>query len=199
MFWSVGAGYVLCWVVGLLIGGPSIEHGSSSGEIQAAFSASPGVLIQVLLVHGLAAAFLVVLGLVLRSGPGARHVPRLAVAASVLSLVQLSGELALIVVPADVDPVSVWDGITRVDGVKMFVLAGFVAAVQVVRAGKPRWLSVVSAVTALALVLSGAGYLAVSPPLMAFATASLPLLLIWVLAVSATRTSELRRPAVRQA
>lgn len=101
MFWSVGAGYVLCWVVGLLIGGPSIEHGSNSGEIQAAFSASPGVLIQVLLVHGLAAAFLVLLGLVLRSGPGARHVPGLAVAAGVLSLVQLSGELALIVVPAD--------------------------------------------------------------------------------------------------
>lgn len=198
MFWAIGAGYVLCWVVGLLIGGPSINHGSGSEEIQTAFSTSPGVLIQVVLVHGFAAAFLAALGLLLASGTGGRYVLRLAVAASVLSLVQLGGELALILVPIDIDAAAVWDAITRVDGVKMFVLAGFVAAVPLVGAGKPRLLSVISAVTALALVLSGCGYLAVNPPLMASANASLPLLLIWVLAVTAARTSELRRAAVPQ-
>ncbi|MEP7763822.1 hypothetical protein [Sanguibacter sp. 25GB23B1] len=191
---AVGVGYVLCWVVGLVLGGPDLLPDADAAQIRDATAASPTVTIFAVLVHGVAAVLLVALGA--RLPPSGRRAASLllASAAAVLSLVQLTGELVLVSATESIDPVTVWTTITVADGTKMLVLAAWIA---VVHGWRPRGTAApalaplfvaLSGATVLALVVSGAGYLTRSPGLMTAAYVSLPLLLVWVLAATQIRS-----------
>lgn len=186
--WLVAGGYVLSWAIGLLVGGPSLLPDASSTEVELAFSGSTAVLVFAVLVHGVAAVFFAALGWTL-PGRGAHPLARaLACLAAALSLLQLVGEVLMVVVPDSVDAGAAWVSITRVDGVKMLVLAGLIGAVLRGHGTGRRVLSVVSVVTMIALVVSGAGYVLLDPVVMEAASVSLPLLLIWVLVATAARS-----------
>lgn len=177
----MAVGYVLCWIVGISTGGPDLPPGADADVVGSEFSGSLAILVFAVLVHGVAAVLLVALGRTLVSEPERRAPLVLASIAAALSLVQLIGEIVLVTgsdaLPADV----IWEVVSRVDGAKMLVLAALVVNVHGgVFRGRIA-VTLVSAVTALALLTSGVGYLASIPGLMAAATASLPLLLVWVL------------------
>jgi hypothetical protein len=185
--WTIAIGYVLCWVVGLGIGGPSLTPHASAAEVTAAFAGSLTLLAFGVLVHGVAAILLALLGRSLASGRAKGAVFPLACAAAGLSIVQFVGEVSLVTLPSVPDAASVWEVITRVDGVKMLVLAALIAVVHGGRDRERVTLTIISAAAVLALLLSGIGYLVLLPELMSAATASLPLLLIWALAATAAR------------
>lgn len=192
--WAIALAYVSCWIAGLLIGGPDLDAKASSEAVHLAFDGSSATLAFAILVHGAAGALLGALGWSLSYGRGKRLIVTLAVVAAALSFMQLAGETVLVLAPGGVDAATLWESITRIDGVKMIVLAGLIAAVHggALRGGAVS--AVVAGVTALALVISGAGYLFVVPELMVAATASLPLLLLWSLVATARRSRQ-ERPA----
>jgi hypothetical protein len=74
--------------------------------------------------------------------------------------------------------------VNRLDGVKMLALAAVIGTATLARdaIGVPRWVSGVGVLAVLALIASGAGYLALNGTLADAAAVSLPLLLVWVLA-----------------
>lgn len=191
--WIVAGAFVACWVGGLSVGGPTLEAASNASDVENEFAGSIQILVFALLVHGIAAGLLVALGRCLPSAYAPRTPLTLASIAAAFSLIQLGGEILLVTAPEHISTASVWDTISRVDGAKMLVLAGVIAIVAL-GTGEPfrrhLALTVSSAVSALALLTSGVGYLTSIPALMTTATASLPLLLLWVLvAVHSTRPS----------
>lgn len=190
--WAVAVGYVACWVAGLLVGGPQLGPDATAADIGLAFADGTRVLVFAALVHGAAAAFLVLLGLSLGTGTARRTVVALATIAAVLSLDQAAGEVSLVVDPHRAGPVALWEMVSRVDGVKMLVLAALVGTVCAGAERRGRALTVVTALTVGALALSGIGYLTLSAALMGLAAASLPLLLVWVMTATATTALEIR-------
>jgi hypothetical protein len=84
--------------------------------------------------------------------------------------------------------------ISRVDGIKILVLAWLVAAFCGGRSGRRVALTIISAAAVQALLVFGIGDLTLMPALMSAANVSLPLLLIWALAAMAARVSEFRAP-----
>jgi hypothetical protein len=191
----VAGGYVLCWVVGLLIGGPDLEPDPDVAAITEEFAGSLGLVVFAVLVHGIAAVLLIVLGRFLALGRASDITWVLAVVAASLSFVQLGGEVVLVAVPTALPADSVWEVISRVDGAKMLVLACLIASVH---GGRGRVvLTVVSVVAVLALSVSGVGYLFLIPELMAAAVVSLPLLLLWVMVATSASTGPSRPRSVR--
>jgi hypothetical protein len=88
------------------------------------------------------------------------------------------------------------DAITRLDGLKMVLLALVATAAAVAIRDRalplPRWLSPLAAVLAVAIAVSGVGYLALSDAAASAAWVSLPLLIAFVTA-SGLATARLRR------
>lgn len=191
--WVVAIAYVLCWIVGLLIGGPALEPAATAAEVEQAFAGSGSVLVFAALVHGVAAGLLVALGRSLAAAPLRTAAVTASWIAAVLSIGQLVGEVALIGAPGAVDASLVWQLVTRVDGIKMLALAALIIAVHRGRIRDRVTLTVVSAAAVIALLVSGSGYIGLEATLMQAATASLPLLLIWALVATAAR-----RPAPRE-
>jgi hypothetical protein len=187
--WFIAVGYVVCWIAGLVVGGPTLPPAASAAAIAQEFDGSTSIVIFAVLVHGVAAVLIVALGLSLASRRTVRGVVPLAGLAAGLSLVQLAGEITLVTGPSGAAAVTIWEVITRVDGIKMIVLAALVVVVYAGRSRTHLALTIVSALTALALVASGIGYLALVPSLMEAAAASLPLLLVWALVATAFTAS----------
>jgi hypothetical protein len=187
--WSIAIGYVVCWIAGLVVGGPTLPPAASAAAIAQEFGGSTSIVLFAVLVHGVAAVLLLALGLSLASRRTVRGVVPLAGLAAGLSLVQLAGEITLVTAPSSAAAVTIWEVITRVDGIKMIVLAALVVVAHTGLSGTHLALTIVSALTALALVASGIGYLALVPALMEAATASLPLLLVWTLVATAFTAS----------
>lgn len=191
--WAVAIAYIACWVVGLSIGGPALEPNATAERILDVFAGSWSMLAFAVLVHAVAAGLLVALGWSLASHASGRVLKVLAVTAGALSLLQFVGEAALVAMPNVADPVAVWQTLARIDAIKMLVLAALIVAFH---GGPVRGrivLFIVSVTAALALLVSGVGYLLLEPALMDAAIASLPLLLLWVIAATASRTTEARR------
>lgn len=184
--WAIAIGYVLCWVLGLLIGGPSLPPEATAAEVTAEFTRSPAAVFTfAVLVHGVAAILLAGLGWSLAPRWMSRHMIAWACAAAALSLVQLAGETALVFRPVGPHAATLWEIIGRLDGLKMLVLAGLITVVHGGRSSRRTVLTVVSAVTVPALLISGIGYVVLLPALMSAATVSLPLLLLWALTATA--------------
>ena len=193
--WTIACAYVACWVAGLLVGGPQVDPGAGSHALALAFSEQARVLVFAVLVHGVAAVLLALLGLALGSGPTRRLTVSLAATAAVLSFGQLAGEVSLVAGPRHAQASATWESVSRVDGLKMLVLAALVTAVWVGAAHRGRVLTAVSGLAVATLVLSGIGYVTVSTGLMALAGASLPLLLLWSLAATAASVRDATRGA----
>jgi hypothetical protein len=176
--------YVLTWVVGLVIGAPELTPEQNGAVVIAAYDASPGALVQAVLVHGLAG--LLIGGLAVlhaRRRAGLRRPRRIltlvaGALAALLSWVQLAGEVALIQGSPAADAAwQLWATVAVVDGAKMLALAVLVVVTLPLLRAQP--LRILAGLAAASLVVSGVGYLSLQLELMSTAYVSLPLLLVW--------------------
>jgi hypothetical protein len=191
-----GIAYSLSWIVGLAIFSSTTDVHSSGADLVSTYAGHGGVaMAQYVLTEGVPAIALAVVVYALARAAGTRPPSRAllacGLAAAAISIVQclLGLYLAGRLIPDRHTgrAVTVFDAINRLDGVKQLVLAAFaVAAFALLRAGRPplpRWLTSESLALAVALAVSGIGYLfLLSGPALA-AWVSLPLLLVWVTGV----------------
>jgi hypothetical protein len=193
-----GVAYLVAWLTGLAVWPSNLDVAASGSQVVAAYTGHRDVaMLQSLLVHGVAAVALAIV--VLALGQAARHrdagslAPATVVAgvgAAVVSLVQCALGLLLAgwAVP-DGDSGRAGDlfaAINRLDGVKMLALAAMAASgAALVRRTRllPGWLGYLGVLLAVALVVSGIGYLLLRSALAPAAFVAGPLLLIWVTAV----------------
>ena len=192
-----GVAYLAAWVTGLAVWPSNLDVAASGSQVVAAYTGHQGVaMTQSLLFHGMAAVALALVVLALGQAARRRHGgplgPAMVVAgvgAVAVSLVQCALGLLLAgsAVP-DGDSSragSLFAAINRLDGVKMFALAAMAASgAALVRRTRllPMWLGYLGALLAVALVVSGIGYLLLSSTLAPTAYVSGLLLLAWVTA-----------------
>ncbi|MEU9320491.1 hypothetical protein [Streptomyces sp. NPDC048295] len=196
---AAGYAHAAAWLLGLAAGwGAAPEVGDTPARIATAYADRPvQAVVQALLVHGVAAAGLVVVGSGLldrarRTGnAAARPAGRAGVVAGALAFLQLV--LELIAIPG-ADPASpgrtgtLFEVVQRVDGAKMLALAVLAAAACAAsRHGAllRRRELVTGWALAATITVSGIGYLLLSTALAPAAFISLPLLLIWIAALGA--------------
>jgi hypothetical protein len=192
-----GVAYLVAWVTGLAVWPSNLDVAASGSQVIAAYTGHRGVaMTQSLLVHGVAGVALAIVVLALGQaarrrdgGPLARVMVVAGVGAAAVSLLQCALGLLLAgwVVP-DGDSGragSLFAAINRLDGVKMLALAAMAASAAVlVRRTRllPGWLGWLGVLLAVALVVSGVGYLLLSSTLAPTAFVAGALLLIWVAA-----------------
>ncbi len=189
-----GTVYATAWLTGLLIGPPALSVAATGGEVVSAYAGHQGPAIgQVVLTEGVAGLALAVvvlaLGQVARCHGARRLASRIEIAgfaAVGLSLVQcvLGLLLAGWAAPADdsARAGALFELVSRIDGAKMLLLAAVAVSASGL-AGRgvfPAWAVWPSGVLAVALTVSGFGYLLLSPALAWAAYVSLPVLLVWV-------------------
>ncbi|MFF9505426.1 hypothetical protein ACF1BU_18705 [Streptomyces sp. NPDC014724] len=195
------AGYVhaAAWILGLAAAwGATPEVGDTHAGITTAYADRPvQVVVQALLVHGVAAVGLLVVGSGLldrarrTDNTAARSAGWAARVAGALACVQLVVELIAVSGADTASPGrtgALFEAVQRADGVKMFALAALAAAACVAsRHGTllRRWEVVIGWVLAATITASGIGYLLLSTTLTPAAFLSLPLLLIWIAALGA--------------
>lgn len=198
---SRAAGYThaAAWIVGLAVArGATPEVGDTHARIATAYADRPvQAIAQALLVHGVAAVGLVVVGSGLLGWAGrtgnatARFAGWAGTTAAALASVQLVLELIAV---SGADPASpgrtgvLFEAVQRVDGIKMFALAALAAAACTAsRRGSllRRWEAVTGWALAATITASGIGYLLPSTALTPMAFVSLPLLLVWIAALGA--------------
>ncbi|MFF3123713.1 hypothetical protein ACFVRD_15405 [Streptomyces sp. NPDC057908] len=196
---AAGFIHAAAWILGLAAAwGATPEAGDTHVGITTAYADRPvQAMAQALLVHGVAAVSLVVVGSGLldwarrTSNTAARMAGWAGRVAGALAFVQLV--LELIAVPG-ADPASpgrtgaLFEAVQRADGVKMFALAALAAAACAASQHGTllrRWEVVIGWVLAVTITASGIGYLLLSTALTPTAFISLPLLLIWIAALGA--------------
>ncbi|MFD7618293.1 hypothetical protein [Streptomyces sp. NPDC059802] len=196
---AAGYTHAVAWVLGLAAAwGAAPEVGDTPAGITTAYADRPvQAITQALLVHGVAAACLVVVGSGLldrarRTSSTAAHSAGWAGrVAGVLAFVQLVLELVAV---RGADPASpgrtgaLFEAVQRADGVKMLALAVLAAAACAAsRHGTllRRREVVIGWVLAATITVSGIGYLFLSTALTSAAFISLPLLLIWIAVLGA--------------
>ncbi|WP_371666145.1 hypothetical protein OG508_02305 [Streptomyces sp. NBC_01108] len=196
---AAGYTHAAAWILGLAAAwGATPEVGDTHAEITTAYADRPfQAVAQALLVHGVAAVCLVVVGSGLldwarRTNNSAGRLAGWAGRVTgALACVQLV--LELIAIPG-ADPTSpgrtgaLFEAVQRADGVKMFALAALAATACVAsRHGTllRRWEVVIGWALAATIAASGIGYLLLSTTLTPAAFISLPLLLIWIAVLGA--------------
>ena len=183
--------FVVAWAVGLSLDGMTVEV--IDGVVVTTRYADAGIA-QPLLVHGLAAIALASLGIALGKMLGSRLVPALACLAALLSLAQLACEVVLTDVLTR--PGGWGVALILLDGAKMLELAALMVTV-LARSRRSRVVKFallpVTVIAAVAIALTGVGYLALSESLMRAAYVSLPLLLVWAIVAAAVAQGRERR------
>jgi hypothetical protein len=189
--------YLVAWVAGLAVWPSNLDVAASGSQVIAAYTGHQGVaMLQSLLVHGVAGVALAVVVLSLGQAARGRDAGRLdratvvaGVGAAVVSLVQCALGLLLAgsAVPdgASGRAGDLFAAVNRLDGVKMLALAAMAASgAMLVRRTRllPIWLAYLGALLAVALVVSGIGYLLLSSTLAPAAYVAGLLLLAWVTA-----------------
>jgi hypothetical protein len=202
-----GLVYAAAWVIGQLIGPPVVPVTAPGAEVVSSYTGHEGAAIgRALLAEGVAGLALAVVVLALghaawrHQASGLASVIEIAgLGAAGLSFIQCALGLLLArwaVRAADGSRAGVlFELANRADGAKMLLLA-VVAVATIILARRPPlipatltfrtaavfpgWTVWLSGALALALLVSGAGYLLLIPGLAAAAYLSLPLLLIWV-------------------
>jgi hypothetical protein len=189
---AIGIAYSASWVAGLCSWPSNPSVTSTARDVTTTFAAHSGAAVaQYTLTEGLPAVGLAVLAVALgrRAGAGRATVLAGLLAAAVSALQWVLGLiLAGVTAPHGSTSASLtlFQIVDRMDGVKMFLLAGLAAGgVAVARRGAlPRRLGVTGGVLAALLVGSGIGYLLLAPALTPLAYLDGPLLLVWVTATS---------------
>ena len=198
-------GYAVAWIAGLTVFASSTRVRANGMQVVRALAGHQfAVGLQYALTEGVTALCLiaVIWAVTGNTQPGrARPTIRLAaVAATVVSLAECGLGLWLaagLARPGEAGLAgAVNDAITRLDGLKMVLLALVAAAVAVAIRDRtlplPRWLSPLAAALAVAIAVSGVGYLALSDAAASAAWVSLPLLIVFITA-SGLATARLRR------
>jgi hypothetical protein len=193
-----GLTYLVAWLAGLAVWPSNLDVAASGGQVVAAYSGHRAVaMTQSLLVHGVAGVALAVVVLALGQaargrdgGPLAGATVVAGVGAAAVSLLQCALGLLLAgwaVPDGDAGRAgALFAAVNRLDGVKMLALAALAAGgAALARRTRllPAWLGWLGAVLAVALVVSGIGYLLLRSGLAPAAFVSGPLLLVWVTAV----------------
>lgn len=182
-----GIAYTLSWIAGLSVGAPSPKIDSSGAEVVSAFAGnSAAVTAQFLFTEGLPAAGLAIVSLALakvasrEAGRGGSiGVGVAGIVAALISFVQFVLGVTLAGTSSSGTAHLLFDGVNRLDGIKMCTLAAM--AVAAVSTGLlPRWLRVTGVALAVAIVASGIGYLLLIPSMATLAYVSGPLLLLFV-------------------
>jgi len=213
--WLAAAGllYVLVWVIGLLMGSDSPGLAVSSADLAAHFLAHRSAhLIQSYLIDGVAGVAVLIfagsLASVFRKFDDSQNATLTSVllgagvATASVSLVQ-AGLQEVLVNP---DVLAAGDGsirtilvlINTTDTFKLLALALFsgAASALILRThALPRWLGWLGAALSAALIIGGLSFLLDSPALLSVLFASLPLLLVWVGAVSVAILQRTEQPA----
>jgi hypothetical protein len=196
--------YVAAWVVGLLLAPAAPASTAPAGEVHAYYAGhAAAILVQSLVVHGVAGVALAVLAAALPvvarahvpvPAPGAGRpngrlesaVRLLGWSAAGVSLLQVAFAVVATRDVAATAPGTVrglFQAINVADTGKLLLLAGFVAAATALasRAGlAPGWVRALAVVLTVLLPLGGASFLLPAGVLTAMLVASLPLLLVWV-------------------
>jgi hypothetical protein len=191
-----GAVYIAAWISGLLVV-PSAPSATGPAGVLHDFYAShvPAIVVQALLVHGLAGVALAVLAWTLPRAAGVTG--RLAVLVRATGWAAAGGSLAQVgltlVATAGVDAAtpaatrSLVHAVDVADAVKLVLLAGFVAAATALaaRAGViRRWLRILAAALVVLLPLGGASFVVPNAVLGLLLVVSLPVLLVWAGTIS---------------
>jgi hypothetical protein len=198
-------GYAVAWIAGLTVFASSTQVRASGVQVVRALAGHQFAAgLQYALTEGVTAVCLiaVIWAVTGNAQPGrARPTIRLAaLAATAVSLAECGLGLWLSAGLARAGEAglagAVNDAITRLDGLKMVLLALVAAAAAVAVRDRalplPRWLSPLAAVLAVAIAVSGVGYLALSDAAASTAWVSLPLLIVFVTA-SGLATARVRR------
>ena len=188
--------YVASWLLGLVVFASSTDVRAPGAAVLHTYAGHEAVsTLQIVLTEGIPAVALAVVvlaftRLVTRSIDRqlARAVRACGLAAAFVSLTQclLGVHLTTRLVPAGrAGPVATLsETITRLDGVKMLLLAGLaLAARSLIRRGRvriPRWLAAVALALSVTISVTGIGYLLLLNGPASAAWLSLPLLLVWV-------------------
>ena len=190
-----GLAYAASWVAGLSVAPSSTSVRPTGAAVLASYAGQLGAAsAQFVLTEGAASVLLAVVVIAfgragVRAGGGrtARLVLGAGLAAAVIGVLQCGLGLYLTgsVVPAGRagDAAALTDVISRLDGVKMLLLAALAVAGTALarRTGLlPRWLQWTGLALAVAIIVSGVGYALLIGSLALAAWVSLPLLLVWV-------------------
>jgi hypothetical protein len=193
-----GGVYVLAWALGLLLGPAAPDPTAPAADIQGFYvDNAGGVVLQSLLVHGLAGIALVLLALGFARAlpswpPEARWIRITGLAAATVSLVQVA--LALIAVAvaggaAASTSKALFSAVNYADTVKLIVLASFAITVTWAgtRAGAlPTWVRGLGYLLVPLLILGGLAFVIDNSVLYLILVVSLFALLAWAAATSWT-------------
>jgi len=201
-------GYALAWIAGLSVLGSSTQVSANGIQVVRALAGHQFAAgLQYALTEGVTALFLITVlwGVTANARPGrARRLMRLAaLVATAVALAECGLGLWLsigLARPGEAGPAgTVNDVITRLDGLKMLLLALVATAAAVAIGGRtlplPRWLSPLAAALAIAIAVSGVGYLALSDAAASAAWVSLPLLIVFVTAAGLATAGFAKRRA----
>jgi hypothetical protein len=192
---AAGLAYTASWLAGLTVSPSSTNVRATGAEVIAGYAGHQAAgITQYLLTEGTASLALAVVAAAvgragLRAGAGraARLTAGAGLAAAAIALVQCALGLYLVMSAVPADHVgaaaAVSETVSRLDGVKMFVLATMAAAGTVMARQTgllPRWLRWTGVALVIAIVASGVGYALLNDAFALAAWASLPLLLVWV-------------------
>lgn len=205
-----GIGYTVAWVVSQFVGAPMPSVTASGGQVVAAFAGHdwPSIA-NLVLSEGIAAVALAAVVLLVARAASRAGARRAGLAVAMFGVVAAATSLAELVMAAwlQYGPVTsgqaetagtLWSALQRIDGVKMFVLAAMAVAVAVLAltsAVLPRWLALLALLLAVALGLSGLGYVLLDNALSDAVLVSAALLLAVVTATGVTLRSSRQRPA----
>jgi hypothetical protein len=196
-----GIAYSVTWIVSSMVGAPMPSVAASGRQVVAAYAGHDGSsMANFVLSEGITAIFLAtVMLLVARSArrAGARRAGLAAAAfgctAAAMSWAELGIATWIVYGPVAsgnaASAGSLWGALNRTDGAKMFVLAAMAVALAMLAARSPvlpRWLAPLGVLTALALAVSGLGWVLLYQPLADAVDVSAILLLAVVTATGVT-------------
>jgi hypothetical protein len=196
-----GIVYTVSWVVSFVVGAPMPSVAASGDQIVAAFAGHdwPSIA-SLVLQEGIPAVTLAAVVLLVARAASKAGARRAGLAVAVFGVAAAAVSLAELVMAAwlQYGPVTsghaatagtLWSAIQRIDGAKMFVLAAMAVALAVLSmtsAVLPRWLALLAHPLAVALVLSGLGYVLLAVGLSDTVWVSGVLLLVVVTATGVT-------------
>jgi hypothetical protein len=197
-----GIGYTLSWIAGLSVSAPSPKLTASGAEIAAAIAGhGTAVTAQFAPHRGLPAAGLAIVSIAMARAArrsGAAAAARVAFiaggAAAVISLLQfvLGAVLAGTTTPGTAH--LLYDGVNRLDGVKMLALAilGLAGAAS---GTLPRWLRYAGIALAIAIAASSVAYLLLLQGLAVLAVPAGVLLLVFITGTGITLGTSSNKPS----
>ena len=200
---SSGLIYVLVWVIGLLISTGLLSPSMTNAEIQQVLlSNQQARMLQVYLIDGIAGIAILVFAATVaglfraldeKNASLANVVLGAGIAAGSISLVQAGVQQALVnqelLAAADTPFRTLLVLVNQLDTFKLMALALLSVSTSVLGLRTrliPAWINWLGIVLAIALLLGGLSFVVASSMLTALLYASLPMLLLWVGAVSVT-------------